>query len=79
MDDHSCHPSYSITHTAPIVGGLAWGAAFVALAVSVDFYYQRRMQRFVISGESPFVEMDGQRAANGIMDRDVCWESTADM
>ena len=75
----SSHSSPSKLRVAPIVGALIGVVALAFTSISLGFHYRRRIQHFLISEHSPFEEMDdNQRIAKEIMDREVCWELSAD-
>lgn len=50
------HPSHFI---APIAGGVAGGVALLGLAIA-GFFYRKRLRFFVIGGQWPSEELDGE-------------------
>ncbi|KAL2041442.1 hypothetical protein N7G274_005824 [Stereocaulon virgatum] len=67
--------SRSKYRTVLVVGGLVGGLALVTLTASLGFIYRQRIRHFIIGGEWPFPEMDGdQKVQHEIMTNESRWE-----
>ena len=67
--------SRSKHRTVLVVGGLVGGLALMTLTASLGFIYRQRIRHFIIGGEWPFPEMDGdQKVQHEIMTRTIRWE-----
>ena len=68
------HPSSSI---APIAGGVAGGIALLA-SVIVGIFYRKRLRHFLVGGEWPSEELDGENIVRQeIMSKETIWELPA--
>ena len=67
--------SRSKHRTVIVVGGLFGGLALITLTASLGFIYRQRIRHFIIGGEWPFPEMDGdQKVQHEIMTKEIGWE-----
>ena len=67
-------PSHFI---APIAGGLAGGIALLTLVIA-GFFYSKRLRLFVVGGQWPSKELDGEAIVRQeIMDKETIWELPA--